>query len=647
MTNKRNKLRMLRHECLEPRVLLTTTIYLDFGLGFDPVEVDKNGEPVAIPLRMADGTLPTRDDLRNFTGKTRWGTGTAIGGSPRNPIEIESMYFGDLNGGDVNVLGEKVRDAAARILAPFDVSVQKVTAQNWEEAQSILQSNPDESDAYVFVADIWQTGLTGRRLQANTVDGGLAASEDLENQIGNLLDEAAVVFGENIWALIEPMGDSEDVAYEKLWTMLANTAVHEAFHTFSFVHSGSPDNQSSTNPDEILARADIVSAGELGREGFISPKMITRHPSLSHDLIGGEEVPEPNNNNYWLAETLFGLKDESPNNGTDDYEFITGTGYNDTITVTFGSGNLVSVNIDNNFPGGNPTYSNLNYTTDFDGKLIIEGGFGNDVIRVNGLLDGQIELYFRGNDGDDTLIMTDLSMTAGGSIPYLRFDGDGGEDRTIGLEHASFADLRGGMGDDDLNGSDGADTIDGGSGNDRVDGGSGTDTYIINGDDEVTDELINDGSGLGGVNTMIFEAGRHTVDYTYLLPNIASSLTFTHVTNGAQVETTPMLALVIDAMFAATSDGTFDEQWDFVDDGELVHEPMSANSDTAEFIENIAGTRFGDADLDGDVDINDFQTVIGNWTKAGDSWLDGDFNGDGIVNADDFNFIGVNWQYGV
>lgn len=54
-------------------------------------------------------------------------------------------------------------------------------------------------------------------------------------------------------------------------------------------------------------------------------------------------------------------------------------------------------------------------------------------------------------------------------------------------------------------------------------------------------------------------------------------------------------------------------------------------------IEEIFGTVRGDADLDGDVDFNDFLAVTGNYGKTGDvSWAEGDFDGDCEVGFTDF-----------
>lgn len=57
-------------------------------------------------------------------------------------------------------------------------------------------------------------------------------------------------------------------------------------------------------------------------------------------------------------------------------------------------------------------------------------------------------------------------------------------------------------------------------------------------------------------------------------------------------------------------------------------------------------TRYGDADLNGEVDVRDLLRLANGWLGAG-SWADGDFNSDGTVNPHDLTLLAVNWQAGV
>lgn len=64
------------------------------------------------------------------------------------------------------------------------------------------------------------------------------------------------------------------------------------------------------------------------------------------------------------------------------------------------------------------------------------------------------------------------------------------------------------------------------------------------------------------------------------------------------------------------------------------------------WVEDLAGTNFGDANLDGMVSAADLNMVGINWLGT-TSWAGGDFTGDGVVNAADLNVLGLNWQKGV
>lgn len=54
-------------------------------------------------------------------------------------------------------------------------------------------------------------------------------------------------------------------------------------------------------------------------------------------------------------------------------------------------------------------------------------------------------------------------------------------------------------------------------------------------------------------------------------------------------------------------------------------------------------TRYGDADVSGAVDSNDFNALASNFGLAGRFWFHGDFNFNGTVNSDDFNLLAANF----
>jgi hypothetical protein len=55
-------------------------------------------------------------------------------------------------------------------------------------------------------------------------------------------------------------------------------------------------------------------------------------------------------------------------------------------------------------------------------------------------------------------------------------------------------------------------------------------------------------------------------------------------------------------------------------------------------------TYYGDATMEGFVDINDSARVGANFNQSGKLWQDGDFNYDGTVNIGDYGLMATNWQ---
>jgi hypothetical protein len=57
----------------------------------------------------------------------------------------------------------------------------------------------------------------------------------------------------------------------------------------------------------------------------------------------------------------------------------------------------------------------------------------------------------------------------------------------------------------------------------------------------------------------------------------------------------------------------------------------------------VTYTRYGDADLDGDVDAADFGTLARNYGRTPALWKQGDFDYDNVVNLQDFNRLAANF----
>ena len=79
---------------------------------------------------------------------------------------------------------------------------------------------------------------------------------------------------------------------------------------------------------------------------------------------------------------------------------------------------------------------------------------------------------------------------------------------------------------------------------------------------------------------------------------------------------------------------------------DLNQDGLLSQADIDEMIFGVLGTVYGDTDIDGDVDINDFGNLADHYESAGDGWATGDFDGDGDVDADDFATLSANYGHG-
>lgn len=95
--------------------------------------------------------------------------------------------------------------------------------------------------------------------------------------------------------------------------------------------------------------------------------------------------------------------------------------------------------------------------------------------------------------------------------------------------------------------------------------------------------------------------------------------------------------LDIDELFASL--GSAEGRFDVEGDGGLADE-----GDVDALIEDVLGTRRGDANLDLRVDLIDLSLLAVNFQTFG-PWAEGDFSGDGIVNLVDLSLLAANFGY--
>lgn len=94
----------------------------------------------------------------------------------------------------------------------------------------------------------------------------------------------------------------------------------------------------------------------------------------------------------------------------------------------------------------------------------------------------------------------------------------------------------------------------------------------------------------------------------------------------------------IDLMFNVIELGIYIENYELTGDGQV------NTADADELIENLIGTAYGDANLDGAVSLLDLNTLGGNFGLPG-GWADGDFNGDDTVSLLDLNTLGLTFGF--
>jgi hypothetical protein len=118
----------------------------------------------------------------------------------------------------------------------------------------------------------------------------------------------------------------------------------------------------------------------------------------------------------------------------------------------------------------------------------------------------------------------------------------------------------------------------------------------------------------------------------------------------AQYRNNPYLLEVTGS--AAFADGSAD--WSDIDDATFFD--LSADldgdldvdkADVDELVIGILETQYGDANLDGVVDVGDLGILAGAWgTTEGAGWCNADFTGDGSVDVGDLGVLAGQWGFG-
>ena len=390
-------------EHLENRILLTTTLFLDFGAGFAAGGLNTT----VAAFRDIDGA----NTGTNMTNGTMFNPMGMMAADDLNFARIAFDFDGNGTAGevsDVTALAAAVVPLVQRALEPFDINVVVAAASNLAAAVTSLGANngdaSGEFDAYNFIADITSTTLvtmanaTGSVGQAYNLFGR-AALLDLNAQAGNNNDEATMTFVDQVLASTTIFGTPQ--FNQNLAQRIAYTTTHEAFHTFTEVHTVN-----------LESSGDVIRVGSNTRQ---SPFMVTRF-DLSRQ--GGFAVAEPNNYLQLATDPDIGLRD-SNSNAIPDLAYVTGTGAHDQITLSDPGGGMVDVVV-NAFSDqaqtaliASESYS-INLASDTDGEILLDAGINVDNVVVDATIPADMRL--RGGTGlDGVAVEADLlDLQSGG-----------------------------------------------------------------------------------------------------------------------------------------------------------------------------------------------------------------------------------------
>jgi hypothetical protein len=427
-----NYSRRCRMEVLEDRALLATTMFLDFGGG----------------IGMGNTLSTTMGAFRNIDGLGLHGNGTGsnlydldgVGGlQSTSSLDMRPLSYdfngsgGPPNNDDIAALADAVVPVIQRALEPFDIKVEVRSATSLADVVSAFDLNNGDGtgqfDAYVFVVGAYSTFFTqnGGSVGVNTGVYGKAATDDLDAQLtmpnpGNLQDEAAIVFADRVFNNVTGQPGTA-IFNRNLAYQLAHVAAHEAFHTFTFMH---------TLNIFPAALGDVIvqSASPLVRE---NPFVVTNYP-LFH------ENSSIAINNYLLAtnDDDIGPRDDNRNN-VPDLAYVTGTGTWDKITLNRHATNssivkvVVEQHANSSFSNVIDTYvlPDINLTTDTEGEILIDSSLSDDLIEIDASIPASIRI--RSMLGNDKVLLKGNGTSA---LRSFVFEGEAGND-TLTIDYTN------------------------------------------------------------------------------------------------------------------------------------------------------------------------------------------------------------------
>ncbi len=235
--SSRRRLRMPHVELLEVRLPLSTTIHVDFGLGFATdamgnLTTTEFEETTVGAIRHVNTDVDTGPHLCKLDTENNCVIPRVDEGDTTHVLPL-LVDFDGVNGTDVNdiiafaALQDEVIAIMQDVLLPFDVNVQPANASDMAQVATTLAGT---QDAYVLVVD----GGIVRDLELEPFDDlglgfGLAALQDLNAQDGNETGELAFAFAKEV----------VDDTLSGLGTHGHRSGFHRQTHASLGIHGGS------------------------------------------------------------------------------------------------------------------------------------------------------------------------------------------------------------------------------------------------------------------------------------------------------------------------------------------------------------------------------------------------------------------------
>jgi hypothetical protein len=402
-------------EELEGRILLSSTLFVDFGDNFTNGTLNTT---VGALDNTTSGTNPNIDGpvLTDSAGNNY---------AANTPVAIQSfnsVYTG--NSAAAATDRTAIMDLVQRFYAPLDITVVQNSAASLNDISAALGANEgqtENNDSYVIVGLFTINGTDNPANFAANGYGGLATGTDIGNFNNN--DGTAFVL-------------MRDFANRYTPQFLGDQVAHESGHLFGLRHTFGNNPASpppGSNIDAGLPQSDMMSY--LAYDTFGGFDFFSRYP-----MVRGDGNTSNNVLSAFSAQTPFDQMRSDPNIGPSNVEYVTGTGQNDVITITKTGATQGTVSVQAfsdaahttaiTVPGGG-TSTTFTYTIDLTRPLLIDAGARDDRIVLDGDLGMTITL--RGMHGNDELVVAGKNAPNGSYAP--------GTNTENGLDNNS--DLRG------------------------------------------------------------------------------------------------------------------------------------------------------------------------------------------------------------